>query len=268
MSALMLRMGFALPAYVIILTLSKSPSRHVKKTDLLYLFLLGFLGYYLASFLDFKGLTFIKASLERLILFIYPTLVLLLSFILFRKKIIRMQKIGVAITYLGIVIVFIPELTLSSSQLNSDVIKGAILVFFSALSYAMYLVGSQWLIPKFGVRRFTAMAMIWSGTLVLIHYLVTAEAPLSIFEWTPRVYLIGGLMGIVSTILPSFLISYAIHKLGAAQFSILAALGPISTISLAYIFLSERINLVQVLGSLVVICGVLMAEYYGKKAKV
>jgi drug/metabolite transporter (DMT)-like permease len=259
-------MGFSIPAYIIVLSTLKKPTHGLSKGDHFYLFLLGFAGYYLASFLDFKGLTYIKASLERLILFIYPTLVIILSAVLLKKRISKIQKVGVAVTYLGIAIVFGPELLAVQSVSEAAVIKGGTLVFFSALFYSLYLVGSQWLIPKFGVRRFTAIAMLWSGGLVFVHYALSSDVPLVIFDWSPKVYILGALMGIVSTILPSFLISQGIHRLGAAQFSILAALGPVSTISLAYIFLDERLSILQFAGSVIIICGVLIAEYFGKKA--
>jgi drug/metabolite transporter (DMT)-like permease len=266
MSALMLRMLFASPVYFIIFFGIKKSANTTSAKDHLYLFLLGFVGYYLASFLDFKGLTYIKASLERLILFIYPTLVIIISALVLKKHISNVQKMGVLITYLGIVIVFLPELVSSSSQSNAHVVTGALLIFFSALTYAIYLVGSQWLIPKFGAKKFTTIAMLWSGFFVLCHYTATSDAPVSILEWNYEVYLLGAAMGLISTILPSFFISFAIHKLGAAEFSIFGSLGPVSTIVLAYVFLGERLTPLQIAGSLVVISGVVLAEYFGKKA--
>jgi drug/metabolite transporter (DMT)-like permease len=265
LSTLMLRMAFATPAYLVILSIIKKPSLPIAKKDHFWLFLLGFLGYYLASYLDFKGLTYIKASLERLILFIYPTLVVILSSLVLKKRISNIQKAGVLITYIGIVVVFFPELVRANDQ-NEQVLTGAMLVFFSAFTFAGYLIGSQWLIPKFGAKRFTAMAMIWSGIFVTVHYLSTASDPSSILLLSPRVYLIGAAMGIVSTILPSFLISHAIYQLGAAQFSIFGSIGPVSTITLAYIFLGERLTFIQIMGSLIVILGVIIAEYFTKRS--
>ena len=264
--ALTLRMGFAVPVFTVMLLRLKDSTHQVKRSDYFFLFLLGFAGYYLASYLDFEGLTLIKASLERLILFIYPTLVITLSAILLNKTISNIQKFGVAITYVGIVIVFLPELYHTEGLASVNVIKGGTLVFFSALSYSLYLVGSQWLIPKFGVRRFTAIAMIWSGLMVFVHYMLASDNPMDMLTWNYEVYLLGALMGILSTILPSLLISQGIHQLGAAQFSILAALGPISTISLAYFFLNEQLSPIQLIGSLVIISGVMVAEYFDRKA--
>jgi drug/metabolite transporter (DMT)-like permease len=265
MTTLMLRMLFATPVYIVILAMTKKGNEE-NRTKHGYLFLLGFLGYYVASYLDFTGLTYIKASLERLILFVYPTLVIFLSALFLKKYVSSIQKVGVLITYVGILVVFFPELISQGTMINqSSTLIGGTLVFFSALTYAGYLVGSQWLIPSFGVRRFTAIAMIWSGLMVTVHYLFVVPSPMWIFELSPKVYGYGIAMGIISTILPSFLISQAIHKLGAAQFSIFGALGPVSTITLAFIFLGERLTLLQILGSIVVISGVMLAEYYGKR---
>lgn len=265
MSTLMLRMAFSVPIYLFILMSLKKPPTKIRGKDHFYLFLLGFVGYYLASYLDFRGLTYIKASLERLILFIYPTLVILLSALLLKKHISNIQKIGVLITYLGILVVFLPELLQSTETDSQAVLTGGMLVFFSALTYSTYLVGSQWLIPKFGIRRFTAIAMIWSGLMVSIHFWMVIDSPSSLLRWNTEVYVLGLMMSIFSTVLPSFLISGAIHQLGAAQFSIFGSLGPVSTISLAYLFLEERLTGVQVIGSMIVIAGVMTAEYYGKK---
>jgi drug/metabolite transporter (DMT)-like permease len=261
-TALMLRMTVAVPVYVVVF-LATPKTKSERNKDLLYVFLFGFLGYYLASFLDFEGLTYIKASLERLILFIYPTLVIIISAVFLKKRILFVQKIGVLITYLGVCIVFAPELL--EQENPSSILTGAILVFFSALTYAAYLVGSQWLIPRFGVRRFTSMAMIWSGVMVALHYLTVSETPMQMFDLPKPVYRYALMMGVLATVVPSFMISAAIQRLGAAQFSIFGALGPVSTITLAYLFLNETLSFFQILGSLVVIAGVLVAEYYGKK---
>ena len=265
MTTLMLRMAFSVPVYLFIL-MSIKEKQPVAPIKHFYLFLLGFVGYYLASFLDFKGLTYIKASLERLVLFIYPTLVIIISALFLKKHITKIQKLGVLITYLGILIVFVPELFASNDQASqSETLTGGILIFFAALTYASYLVGSQWLIPSFGVRRYTSLAMIWSGVMVLIHYVIVVENPAFIFQLSGEIYFYGLLMGIISTVLPTFMISQAIHTLGAAQFSIFGSLGPVSTIVLAYIFLGERLTWIQLVGSIIVIAGVIIAEYYSKK---
>lgn len=253
-SLLLLRMVFALPFYLIIASIKK-PQSPITKKDYFWLIGLGFIGYYLASYFDFLGLNFIKASLERLILFIYPTLVVLISYIVFRKKITKKQVLGIAITYIGILVIFGAELQLGNRE---DVVFGSILIFLSAITYAAYLVGSGWLIPKFGSTVFTAYAMIVSCLAVIAHYSIVA--PSDLFSFPKEVYIIGFLMAFFATVVPSFLISYAIKNLGASNFSIFGSLGPVSTIGLAYLFLDERITMLQMLGAIVILFGIYIAE--------
>ncbi len=258
--ALSLRMLFSLPVYLAMLARTSSQPAISTKN---YLWLLGFglIGYYLASFFDFKGLEYIKASLERLILFVYPTLVILMSYLIFKERLTRAQTLGLVATYLGILIVFFPEVQVQNS---SDVLTGALLVFLSALTYGSYIVGSGWLIPKIGTIRFTSIAMMISAIAVIIHYFISVDT-IRLLEFDRDVYIYGLCMAVFSTILPSYLISYAIRGLGANQFSIFGSLGPISTILLAYLFLGERLTWLQIVGGVIVIGGVFIAERYKVK---
>ncbi|MFH6985284.1 DMT family transporter [Marinoscillum luteum] len=253
-SLLLFRMVFSLPIYVVIAAFNR-PMEKVAGKDYMWLILFGFIGYYLASYFDFLGLIYIKASLERLILFIYPTLVLLISFVFLRKKITRKQVIGVVVTYLGVLIIFVSELSISD---DSSVILGSVLIFLSALTYASYLVGSGWLIPKFGATAFTSYAMIVSCMAVILHY--SLQRPVGLLDFQPEVYWIGLAMAIFATVIPSYLVSFAIKILGANDFSIFGSLGPISTIGLAYLFLGETLTWTQFLGAGVIIGGIVLAE--------
>ena len=253
-SVLLLRMLFSFPFFLII-ALAKRPKQAISRKDYLWLVGLGLIGYYLASYLDFLGLQYIKASLERLILFIYPTLVLLISFIFLGKRVSQIQALGVLVTYGGIIIIFSNELVINSS---SDILTGGILIFLSAMTYAAYLVGSGWLMPKFGARVFTSYAMMVSCVSVIIHFSIVQEH--SVFSFPTEVYWICLAMAVFATVIPSYLISYAIRHLGANDFSIFGSLGPISTILLAYIFLDETLTWIQISGALVVISGIFLAE--------
>ena len=255
LTLLLFRMLFALPFYALIALFTKpKPSEKVSLKDYLWLILFGFLGYYLASLFDFMGLQYIKAGLERIILYIYPTIVVLLSFIFFNKKLTRNQFLAILITYLGVLVTFWDEIGLSGEA----VYLGIFLIFLSALTYAAYLVGSGWLIPKFGVLRFTSFAMMVSTVCVLIHYFLVSDGDL--FNYPKEVYYLGLAMALFSTLLPSFLVSEAINRLGASTFSIFGSLGPISTIVLAFIFLDERITYLQVFGMVIVIFGVMFVS--------
>lgn len=252
-SLLLLRMLFALPFYLIVAFIKRpsNPDR-IKKTDYWWLIGFGIIGYYLASYFDFLGLQYIKASLERVILFIYPTLVLIISRIFFKTRITRKQIMAILISYAGIVVTFGQELSFVGEE--SKLILGGILIFLSALTYASYIAGSGWLIPKFGSVTFTSYAMIVSCTFVIMHYMVTNGD--SILGYANEVYYLGFAMAIIATVIPSYLISYAIKGMGASNFAIVGSIGPISTIILANIFLDERMTILQLAGTAIVIAGI------------
>lgn len=250
---LLFRMLFALPFYVAIAA-HKSIVRPVTVSgkDFFLIITLGVIGYYLASYFDFLGLQYITAGQERIILFVYPTIVLLLSRVFLKKRINRYQLVAVLITYIGVVITFYPQI--ASSSLSGDYLSGAGFVFLSATTYAAYLVGSQALIPRLGAARFTSYAMIVACISVILHYLLIKDFRLT--GYPTEVYIIGVLMAIVSTVIPSYLVSYTIKIIGAPNFSILGSLGPVFTIALAYFILEETFSVIQVVGALVVIGGI------------
>ena len=251
LTLLFFRMVFSLPFYVVIALWKKPTAPNlIKKIDWFWLFFFGFIGYYLASLFDFMGLQYIKAGLERIILFIYPTIVVFLTWIFFKKKLTKKQFVAILITYFGVIVTFWDEIGLE----GDDLILGGFLIFLSAITYASYLVGSGWLIPKFGVLQFTSYAMIVSTFCVTLHYFF--QGNFDLLNYPKEVYFLGLAMAIFSTLLPSFLVSAAIERLGASTFSIFGSLGPISTIVLAFIFLDERITYLQLLGMFIVVIGV------------
>lgn len=255
-SILLLRMLFSFPFYIAIGYMFRGEHVIVKPTqrDYLWLVFFGFIGYYLASYFDFVGLTYIKASLERIILFLYPTLVLLLNRLFLKQAVTKIQIWAIVLTYLGIIIAFSDEVSVSGSK----VYLGGFFILLSAMTYAAYLVGSGWLIPKFGVVRFTAYAMIVSCICVFIHYSLIKELSLFSFAW--EVYLLGFLIALFATVIPSFLVSVSIKMINSSNFAIVAGTGPISTIILAAIFLNELLTWFQLFGALVVITGILLVS--------
>ncbi len=261
-SILLLRMLFSFPFYVIIAYLyrKKTTGAEVKKNDYAWLVFFGFVGYYLASYFDFIGLTYIKASLERIILFLYPTIVILLNRFFLKQPITKTQMGAIGLTYLGIVITFWDEVAIS----GMDACLGGFFILLSAITYASYLVGSGWLIPKFGVMKFTSYAMIVSCVCVFIHYSITSAS--SIFGHPYQVYFLGFLIAFFATVIPSFLVSTSIKMISSSNFAIIAGIGPISTIILAAIFLNETLTLLQFFGAMVVIIGILLVSL--KKEKI
>lgn len=223
---------------------------------------LGVIGYYLASYFDFKGLTYISASLERLILFSYPTIVLILSTFILKKKITKPQLVSILVTYLGIAIIFFDRDGITSGNTN-EMILGSIFVGLSAITYAIYLVGSNSIIAKVGSVRLTTFSMIVSCSVVITHYLITTESDL--FSYPREIYFLSFLMAIFATVIPSFLINEAIKRIGAPNVSIVGSLGPVSTITLSMIFLGEILTLTQFGGALVVISGVMVISWSKRK---
>ncbi len=253
---LALRMIFSLPIYIILL-ISVKHTNETKLTsrELWSVLGLGFMGYYLASYFDFKGLELITASLERLILFSYPTLVVLLSAIFLRKSITKIQLVAIVITYIGICIAFIPDLYIANQR---NFALGAIFVFLSSLSYAFYLMGSGIMIKKLGSIRFTSLALIVSSIVVLIHYGIEDNRSLLFFPLA--VYFWAFVMAVFCTVVPSLLLAEAIKKIGASNASIIGTVGPLATILMANQFLGETFSLAHGFGTVLIIGGVMVVS--------
>ena len=253
---LLLRMLFSFPFYVVIAYLHRNDVQEIKTTrkDYLWLVFFGLVGYYLASLFDFVGLTYIKASLERIILFVYPTIVILLNRLFLKQPITKTQIIAIFLSYLGILIAFSEEVAIA----GNEVYIGGFFVLLSAITYASYLAGSGWLIPKFGVVKFTTYAMLVSCCSVFLHYSFTNEITLFNLPW--QVYGLGFLIAVFATVIPSFLVSYSIKIISSSNFAIVSGIGPISTIVLAAVFLNETLTLFQLFGALLVITGIVIAS--------
>lgn len=251
-TVLFFRMLFSFPFYIVIALLNRKNKEDVAlvRNDYLWLAFLGFVGYYLSSYFDFVGLIYIKASLERIILFLYPTIVILFNKIFLRQPITKNQIFAIVLTYLGIVIAFWNEVAIS----GTDTYLGGIFILLCAITYAAYLSGSGWLIPKFGVIKFTAYAMIVSCICVFVHYGIANKIDLFNYPW--QVYILGLLIAIFATVIPSFLVSMSIKLISSSNFAVIASVGPISTIILAAIFLNERLTVLQLFGAFTVIIGI------------
>ncbi|MEP1487373.1 MAG: DMT family transporter [Algibacter sp.] len=260
-SILLLRMLFSFPFYVVIAYVYRNKISEISilKKDYAWVVFFGFVGYYLASYFDFVGLTYVKASLERIILFLYPTIVIILNRLFLKQPITKVQAGAIALTYLGIVLAFSDEVAVS----GSDTYLGGFFVLLSAITYASYLVGSGWLIPKFGVVKFTAYAMLVSCFCVFIHYSIISETDLFGFSW--EVYGLGVLIAVFATVIPSFLVSASIKMISSSNFAIVAGIGPVSTIILAAIFLNETLTLLQLFGALIVIAGIVFMSLKKEK---
>lgn len=256
-SLLLLRMLFSLPFYISIFLIRRHGWKEnpITRKQFFVLIGLGFLGYYLASLFDFMGLKFISASLERLILFSYPTFVLLISWLFLKKRITKAQVISIIVTYAGVAIIFLDRGGIVEGSFT-ELLKGSTLVFLSAIAYASYLVGSGTLIEQVGSVRLTTYSMLVSCGAIIIHYLITSD--LNLLNYPIEVYIYSFMMAVIATVIPSFLINEGIRRMGAPNVSIVGSLGPASTIILAMIFLGESLTLVQFGGATIIVMGVVI----------
>lgn len=254
---LSLRMGFSLPL-VLWVGLTAGPGvPAMNRKDIGILIALGILGYYGASILDFIGLHYISAGLERLILFIYPTLTVLIG-VFFMGKSLQRRHIGaLLLSYAGIGLAFAHDLE-AANDINS-VLIGAAFVFGSALSYAIYSAGAEVGIRRLGTIRFAALAIVVSTVATQLHFLLTQ--PLSALIVPAPVYLYGAAMALFSTVLPVFWQSAAIRRIGSARTVLIGTLGPMLTIFFAWLLLSEPVSLAQMIGAGLVLAGVLLVTY-------
>lgn len=257
LSLLALRMIFSLPFYLVAAFLVSGQKDNVRFSGRQWaqVILLGLFGYYVSSLLDFEGLQYISAGLERLILFLYPSFVVLINMIFFGQKISRVQQWALLLTYSGIGIAYYGEWGLDFS--NPNFLLGSMLIFFCAITYAIYIAGSGKLIPLVGANKFTAYAMLSSTTGVLLHYALKNRFQVPLAEIAGN-WPYGLLLAVVATVVPSFLISLGLKRIGANNVAIVSSIGPVSTIIQAHFILGERIIGLQIVGTALVIAGVLL----------
>ncbi|MBS1935913.1 MAG: DMT family transporter [Bacteroidetes bacterium] len=250
------RMIFSLPFYIAAAIFSSGKKNNVRMTNRQWMnvVLLGLAGYYLSSYFDFVGLQYVSAGLERLILFLYPTFAVLINAYYFKQKINNLQKTALVLTYVGIGIAYFGELKFDNS--NPDFYWGSFLIFICAITYSFYLVGSGRMVPVLGVTKFTAYAMLSATCGVLFHFLIQKHSANLFASSTLIRYSI--MLALLATVIPSFMLSYGMKKIGANNTAIITSIGPVSTILQAHFILGDRIFAEQVIGTVLVITGVIM----------
>ena len=247
---IMLRMLLALPVFVAMAWWASRGQAPLARKDWVGVFLLGFSGYYLASFLDFAGLAYISASLERLILYLNPTIVMLLGLVLFKRRTTRRQMMAMAISYSGVVLVFGHEITIQ----GKEAVWGALLVFLSAVSYALYLVYSGEMVKRVGSLRLVGLASTVACLCCLLQFVLLR--PLAAALVPPEVLWLSLLNASVCTVLPVLLVMMAIERIGASMTAQTGMLGAISTILMGVVILGEPFTMWVAAGTVLVIAGI------------
>ncbi|MBC7992689.1 MAG: DMT family transporter [Rhizobacter sp.] len=247
---IMYRMLFALPMFLLLSWWSGRGKPPLTRRDWVVVSGLGFSGYYLASFLDFAGLQYITAGLERLILYLNPTLVLALGVVLFKQKVTRRQLISLAVSYCGVLLVFGHEVTL----LGRDVALGAALVFASMVSYALYLVYSGEEVKRLGALRLTGIATSIACVLCIAQFFVLR--PVSAMAVAPEVIWLSVLNATLCTFCPVLLVMMAIERIGAPMTTQVGMFGPLSTILMGVVILGEPFTAWIAAGTVLVLAGI------------
>lgn len=247
---IMYRMLFALPIFALMAWWASRGKAPLTRRDWVGVAGLGFSGYYLASYLDFAGLSFISASLERLILYLNPTLVMLLGWLLYRRRSRRLQMAGMLISYSGVLLVFGHEVKLE----GTDVALGALLVFLSAFSYAFYLIFSGELVQRLGSLRLVGLATSVASVLCIAQFVLLR--PMSAALVAPEVIWLSVLNATLCTALPVLIVMMAIERIGASVVSQVGMVGPMSTILMGVLILGEPFTVWVAVGTVLVIAGI------------
>ncbi len=252
-ATLTLRMVFALPIYTaIFLWYFRGQTAEQKRgfrKDWFAIGIVGLFGYYLASWFDFVGLEYVSASFERLLLFIYPTLVLIISLVWLKNHAGRREIAALIITYIGIGISYHGEATLAGNRVQI----GATYIVFAAITYAVYLVATEKLARHYSPLVFTSFAIIMSALAIITHGAIAGE---KLLGYPSEVYFLTAAMAVFCTVLPSLFVAQGIALIGSNRAAIVSTLGPVMTIYLAYTVLGEVISTSQTIGTVLVIAGV------------
>ncbi len=248
------RMLFSLPFFAAVALWKARTEPALEKSDIGKLILLGLLGYYLSSFLDFLGLQYISAGLERLILFLTPSFVLLISFAFLKKKITMLEWAALGVAYLGTVLVFLHDVRFGSS----NVMLGGMFVLGSAISYASYLLLSGALVRRVGAMRLVAYAMCASSAACILQFFLLR--PSSMLVQPMPVYGLSLLNAVLCTVLPVFLTMVAVARIGAAAASQAGMIGPVSTLFMGAAILDEPVTGIQLAGTALVLVGIYLVS--------
>lgn len=247
---IMFRMLFALPIFALMAWWASRGRQALTRKDWLGVCGLGFTGYYLSSMLDFAGLVYVSASLERLILYLNPTIVAVLGLILYQRKVTLRQIMGTAVSYAGVVLVFGHELSVQGSHTA----WGALLVFLSAITYSVYLVYSGELVRRLGALRLVGLATSVACVCCLLQFAILR--PLSAAIVAPEVIWLSVINATLCTAVPVLMVMMGVERIGASLAAQTGMVGPLSTIAMGTVFLGEPFTPLVAAGTLLVLTGI------------
>lgn len=245
------RMLFALPLFAAVALWKARSEAPLSNQDRMRIVVLGLIGYYLSSFLDFLGLQYISAGLERLILFLTPSFVLLMSFLFYRRRVTWLEWAALLISYLGTVLVFLHDVRLGGSNVG----LGSALVLGAAISYALYLMLSGELVSRVGAMRLVAYAMCVSCAACIVQFLLLRPWPI-LLQQPAAVYGLSVINAVFCTVLPVFMTMVAVARIGPATAAQAGMVGPVSTLFLGALILAEPVTAIQLTGTGLVLAGI------------
>jgi drug/metabolite transporter (DMT)-like permease len=256
---LALRMIFSLPFFLLMAWWAQRDSANsapapLARRDWAFIAFLGFIGYYLSSFLDFWGLQYISAGLERLILFTNPTIVVVLSALFLSKRITGRVALALLVSYVGLGLAYWHDLVISTD--THALVTGTVLVFASAVCYATYMLVGTNLTRRIGSTRFTAYMMLVATVFVMTQFFIMR--PISALDLPMKLYGYSVCLAVFSTAAPVWMMAEALKRIGASDASMIGTIGPVITIFMGAAFLDEHISALQLIGAALVLAGVAM----------
>ena len=250
-SLMVLRMAMAAPFYLFVYLLGVRPLRNrIAKPDIVTICAIGVLGYYVASYLDLSGLMYITASFERMILYLFPSFVLIISVFFFKHKLTLTEVSAFVLSYLGIMVIYVQDF----QSYGHETANGMLLVLGSALAFSVFVVLSGKYIAKVGATQFTSISMLGASVAVFLHYLFNVKSNLGMYE--NQAYGLVFILALFCTVLPSYLINMGIKRIGAPRAAIVGTISPVFTVVMAYVFLNEVSTTMHIAGFVLVIMGI------------
>ncbi|MEL6686757.1 MAG: DMT family transporter [Pseudomonadota bacterium] len=264
---MVLRMGLSMPVYILILLIARRAGEgRIGARETLAAMAAGVLAYYVCTFLDFQGLKYITAQLERLLLFTYPAFVVIFGALFFGGSITKAGLASVALAYSGLAVVFLRGDITQSDNLW----LGASLVLLCAALFALFQLIAKGFIDRIGARVFTCLAMIGAATALMVHFVIVSGGPAGMMEalrLPKELWMIGLGLAVFSTLMPSFFINIAIGRIGAQLVAILGMVGPLATIVAAILVLNEPFGLWDGIGTLITLIGIALYTYSNAKPR-